>query len=58
MSIQDYITAQRENISSSSQLPHFSKLGELTDKLYERAVTLIPKSSLPLFGQLFLICHR
>lgn len=58
MSIQDYISAQRSNISSIGQLPHFSKLGDLTDKLYERAVTLVPKSSPMHFGQLFLICHR
>jgi hypothetical protein len=58
MSIQEYIDAQRANISSISQLPHFSKLGDLTDRLYERAVTLVPKSSPPPFGQLLLICHR
>lgn len=58
MSIQEYIAAQRANISSISQLPHFSKLGDLTDRLYERAVTLVPKYSPPHFGQLLLICHR
>ena len=58
MSIQDYIAAQRANITSISQLPHFLILGDLTDRLYERAVTLVPKSSLPPFGQLLLICHR
>ena len=58
MSIQEYIAAQRANISSISQLPHFSKLGDLTDRLYERAVTLVPKSSPLHFGQLLLICHR
>lgn len=58
MSIQDYIGAQRANIASISQLPHFSILGDLTDRLYERAVTLVPKSSPPPFGQLLLICHR
>jgi hypothetical protein len=57
MSIQDYIAAQRANIASISQLPHFSILGDLTDRLYERAVTLVPKSSPPPFGQLLLICH-
>jgi hypothetical protein len=58
MSIQDYIAAQRTNISSISQLPHFSKLGDLTDRLYDRAFTLVPQSSLPKFGQLLFICHR
>ncbi len=58
MSIQEYIAAQRANIASISQLPHFSKLGDLTDRLYEVAVALVPKSSPPHFGQLLLICHR
>jgi hypothetical protein len=58
MSIQDYIAAQRANITSIRQLPHFLILGDLTDRLYERAVTLVPKSSPPPFGQLLLICHR
>ena len=58
MSIQDYIAAQRANISSFSQLPHFSVLGDLTDRLYERASMVVPKSSSPHFGQLLLVCHR
>lgn len=58
MSIQDYIAGQRANIASISQLPHFFILGDLTDKLYERAVTLVPSSTPPPFGQLLLICHR
>ena len=58
MSIEDYITAQRNNIASISQLPHFSILGTLTEKLYARAITLVPKSTPPPFGQLLLICHR
>src|SRR5690349_5535824 len=58
MSIQDYIAAQRANIQSISQLRHFSLLGDLIDRLYERGVTLVPKSSPPPFGQLLLICHK
>ena len=58
MSIERFITGQRENIASISQLPHFSILGDLTDKLYERAIALRPKPSPPHFGQLLLICHR
>lgn len=58
MSIQDYIAAQRANISEICELPHFSKLGDLTDRLYERAVTLVPASSPQHFGRLLLICHR
>lgn len=58
MSIQDYIVAQRANISEISELPHFFKLGDHTHRLYERAVTLVPKSSPPHFGQLLLICGR
>ncbi len=58
MSIQEYIAAQRANIASISQLPHFSKIGNLTDRLYEVGVTLVPNSSPPHFGQLLLICHR
>jgi hypothetical protein len=30
----------------------------LTDKLYERAISLVPNSSAPHFGQLLLVCHR
>ena len=58
MSIEDYIAAQRSNIASISQLPHFSVLGNLTDRLYEWAIGLVPKDSPPPFGQLLLICHR
>lgn len=58
MSIQDYIAAQRANISSISQLPHFSILGDLTDRLYDRAIGVVPKSSNPQFGKLLLVCHR
>ncbi|MDT3779830.1 hypothetical protein PJI16_19920 [Nitrospira sp. MA-1] len=58
MSIQDYIAAQRANISSISQLPHFSKLGDLTYRLYESAVSLVPRSFPRHFGLLLLICHR
>lgn len=58
MSIADYIAAQRDKISSISQLPHFSILGDLTDRLYERAIGVVPKSSNPPFGQLLLVCHR
>lgn len=58
MSIQDYIRAQRNNIESIGQLPHFAVLGDLLDRLYERAVALVPKQSPPPFGQLLLICHR
>lgn len=58
MSIEGYIAAQRENIASISRLPHFCILGDLTDKLYERAITLRSKPSPPPFGQLLLICHR
>lgn len=58
MSIEDYIAAQRNNIASIRQLPHFSILGSFTDKLYERAIALVPISFPPPFGQLLLICHR
>jgi hypothetical protein len=58
MSIQDYIRAQRDNIESIGQLPHFAVLGDLLDRLYERAVVLVPKQSPPPFGQLLLVCHR
>ena len=58
MSIEDYIAAQRANIISISQLPHFSLLGSLTDRLYERAIILVPRQSPPPFGQFLLISHR
>ncbi len=58
MSIQDYIAAQRANIASISQLSHFSILGNLTDRLYEQAINLVPKDFPPPFGQLLLISHR
>ena len=43
MSIQDYIAAQRANIFSIGQLPRFSVLGDLTDRLYERAMAYLLK---------------
>ena len=58
MSIEDYIAAQRANITSISRLPHFSLLGSLTDRLYEKAISLVPKQSPPPFGQFLLISHR
>lgn len=58
MSIEDYIAAQRSNIASISQLSHFSVLGNLTDRLYEQAIDLVPKDFPPPFGQLLLISHR
>lgn len=58
MSINDYITAQRKNIASISHLPHFSMLGHLTENLYERAISLVPKTSPPPYGLLLLTCHK
>jgi hypothetical protein len=58
MSIEDYIAAQRANMASISGVPHFSLLGGLTNRLYEKAIILVPKQSPPPFVQLLLISHR
>lgn len=58
MSINDYIASQRANIASISQLPHFSILGDLTGRLYERSISVVPKNAPPPSGLLLLTCHR
>jgi hypothetical protein len=58
LSIPEYIKAQRSNIESIINLPHFSILGSLVDQLYNDTVKLIKKDTAPRYGRFLLLCHR
>jgi hypothetical protein len=57
MSIEGYISTQRSNLASISQLPQFG-LVDLVDRLYDRGIDLI-KPELPYrYGKFLLLAHQ
>ena len=58
MGIEDYINAQRANVESIKNLPHFSVLGKLVDQLYNLAIVLIPKDTPLHYSKFLLLCHK
>jgi hypothetical protein len=58
VSFDAYLTAQQRNLDQIRLLPNFTGLVLPVHDLYERAVTLVPRTAPRLFGRLLLLSHR
>ena len=59
MSFNNYFVAQQGNLDQIRRLRHFVHLIEPVSSLYELSLdTLTPDKANPLYGKLFLVCHK
>jgi len=59
MSVEAYVRAQQQNFDAIKVSPHYSRLIETVDVLYNRTVELVPAHCPRLcFGKMLLMCHK
>lgn len=58
MGFDAYFASQERNLVQIRYLECFTKLMDPLDALYEHSVTLIPPTSHPVLGRLFIACHK
>ncbi len=59
MSLDDYVSAQQRNFEAIKESPHYSRLLETVDNLYNATVELGPAHCPRLcFEKMLLMCHK